>query len=845
MGSKRRERGHRITRSAVLILATTFLLTLFSQFLVPKVAAFPLISVQLSVSTKDVEPGAVMNCTVFFNNTGSNTSSVVWIDVSFPSGLVYLSDNSAAEGGFKMGDYNWTFNNVTISDHSFDISFLVSGNLQDGEAMMISVNLNYLDHLSNPMLPSSAFATVTARRPVLSITKSADTYPVSPGQTFNYTISFQNTGNRSAALVYVNDTLPWALAYISDSAASIGGTMVSWLNWSFANVVGVLSFNLTVQALGNLTDGLIVDNQLILFYRNFNMIWFPEETATNTTAVGMPIFTFTKIVDKSNATQGDALDYTISLSNIGLGSSKEAWINDTIPIGTTYLSSIPLCDSFVNNTCMWMLYDLDPGTYEFHLTVVINDTAPSGSTIENTAYLNYTDAIGNLMGNLSSNDTTLVRETYLTLILEDRSLTSTPYDSLGFDILIRNHSPQPALKAWLNVSFPQEIQYVSDNVTDIGGIRIGGNRWEFNNVIQGNHSFRIAIGIVSDTVDGTNLQVDISLDHTDVAGVGFPAITDRITITIEAPLFSPEIVPSEGSYKRTETPEIRIFLNNTGSAAASSVWVDLSVPSPIKHLNDTSASISGVRLEDFKFLISNLEPGAHEFAIHFDIGDVRETQNIEIWLYVNYTDSNGDLIGQTTERVSFKVTVVTSEKFPVLPVGLVFLIAFVASLAIAFSRETTKYSFLMLIVPLFSRLRRDEVLDHETRGMIRGYIIANPGDHFNSIKDALDLKNGTLAHHLNILEREQIVKSMKDGKFRRFFPIGMKVSDRAYPTKVEKLILDIIRENPGIAQKDIADQLGMSQSTVSYHTAKLKEARRLRTERHGMSVRHYVEDSRE
>ncbi|MCK4444925.1 MAG: DUF11 domain-containing protein, partial [Thermoplasmata archaeon] len=588
-----------------------------------------------------------------------------------------------------------------------------------------------------------------------------------------------------------------------------------------------------------------IDNQLTLFYRNLNTIWFPEETATNATMVGMPNFTFTKVVDKSNATPGDMLNYTISLSNTGLGSAKVVWINDTIPNGTTYLSSTPLCDSFVNNTCTWTPYDLDPGTYEFHLNVSINDTTPSGSTIENTAYLNFTDPMGNPLGNLSSSDTTLVRKIYLTLVLQDRSLTSTPYDSLEFDILIRNQSPQPAFKAWLNVSLPQEIQYVSDNATDIGGIKIGSNRWEFNNITQGNHSFRITIEIVLETVDGTDLQVDISLDHTDVAGVGLPTINDRITITIEAPLLSPEIITSEERYKRTETPEIRIFLNNTGSATASSVWVDLSVPSSVEYLNDTSASIGGVRLEGFRFLISNLEPGVHEFEIHFDIGSVHETEDIEIWFYVNYTDSNGDLIGQVTERASFGVIVVTSEEFPVLPVVLVFLIAFVASLAIAYSRETTKYSFLMLIVPLFSRLKREEVLDHETRGMIRGYIIANPGDHFNSIKDSLSLKNGTLAHHLNILERERIVKSMKDGKFRRFFPIGMKVSERAYPTKIEKVILDMIRETPGIAQKDIADRLGMSQSTVSYHTTKLKKARRLRTERHGMSIRHYVVDSQE
>jgi predicted transcriptional regulator len=464
-----------------------------------------------------------------------------------------------------------------------------------------------------------------------------------------------------------------------------------------------------------------------------------------------------------------------------------------------------------------------------------------GSIIRNTAHLNYTDPIGNPLGNLSSNDTTTVQESYLSLILQDRTLTSTPYDTIEFDILIKNESPQPSLKAWLNVTLPQEIQYVSDNASDVGGMKTGEVQWEFNNISQGNHSFRIITEIVSETVDGDDLQIGILLDHTDVAGASLPTITDGILVTIEAPVFSPEIVSTELDFERSENAVVTIYLNNTGSATAVSVWVDLSVPSPVAYLSDTSDSINGVRLRDFDFLINSLEPGPHSFEVQFDLGSVGETKDVEIWLYVNYTDSDGDMIGQTSERISFGV-VVTSEEFPYLPFAFVALIAFAMALAFASRRESVKYSLLMFFVPLFSRLKKEEVLDHETRGMIRGYVMANPGDHFNSIKATLDLKNGTLAHHIHILEREKIIKSVKDGKFRRFFPMGMRISENAYPTKIEMLILDIIRETPGITQKDIGNQLGMSQPTVSYHIAKLKKGKRLRAKKHGMSMRLYLED---
>ena len=844
MGSGRRGRRRKITPLTVLFLMIAFLLTTYLQLLIPNVLAQPSITLEMSLSATDSEPGDAVSATLLFNNTGINNSSLVWINVTLPSGLIYSGDNSALEGGIKTGDYNWTFTGVSVSFHRFDIFLIVSSNVLDGELITVDANLDYLDQFTNPMPSSNAFAVVTARRPVLSVTKTAQTYTISSGQFYNYTITFQNTGSRSAAQVLINDTLPWQLNYSNDSSASIGGTMVSFLNWSFPNVVGNLSFNLRVQALVNLTGGMTIDNDLRLFYDNVNLIWFPMESATNTTMVGTPSFTFTKTADKGNASAGDLLNYTLSFSNVGLVSAKEVWINDTIPNGTVYSSSSPVCDSFVNNTCTWTLFDLGPGTYKLHLMVIINVSVPAGSIIDNTAYLNFTDTAGNPIGSLSSNDTTMVQPSYLSLVIQDKTLTSTPYDAVDIDILIRNSSPQPSLKAWLNITFPQEIQYVTDNSAVIGGSRTGFNRWEFINVTQGSHSLTITSEIVMVTSDGEELVVELQLDHTNATGVRLPSVYDGITITIQAPVISPQLTSDKGDYRRSETPVVTIHLNNTGSATASDVRVELSVPSSVEYLDDTSSTIGGVHQGDFEFTFRDLDPGVHSFDIHFDIRSVRVDSEIEVWLYVNYTDSNGDSIDQTSERISFGV-IVQAEEFPYLPLAFVALIAFAMSFAFATRRESVKYKLLMFIVPLFSRLKREEVLDHETRGMIRGYVIANPGDHFNSIKASLKLKNGTLAHHIHILERERIIKSVKDGKYRRFFPMGMRIADRAFPTKIEKLILDIVKETPGVTQKDIASQLGISQPTISYHITKLRKAKRLRTEKHGMSLRHFLEDLKE
>jgi DNA-binding transcriptional ArsR family regulator len=196
--------------------------------------------------------------------------------------------------------------------------------------------------------------------------------------------------------------------------------------------------------------------------------------------------------------------------------------------------------------------------------------------------------------------------------------------------------------------------------------------------------------------------------------------------------------------------------------------------------------------------------------------------------------------------ISYQSSIIVSRPSDDFPIGLPIVLlvsALMISMAYARRSEALKYSLLIFFLPLYTRLKREAVLDNETRGMIRGYIIANPGDHYNSIKSALGLNNGTLAHHLHILEREMFVKSIRDGRYRRFFPAEARVTNGAHLTKIQELIVDIIRENPGRTQKEIARRIGVTQPAVSYHVNKLIELGKLRAEKHRISLRYYILES--
>ncbi len=166
--------------------------------------------------------------------------------------------------------------------------------------------------------------------------------------------------------------------------------------------------------------------------------------------------------------------------------------------------------------------------------------------------------------------------------------------------------------------------------------------------------------------------------------------------------------------------------------------------------------------------------------------------------------------------------------------------AILAAIVIA-GTELGKYKFLLFFLPLYTRLNKGEVLNQFTRGRIYEHIRKNPGDHYNSIKQELELNNGALAYHLRTLERENYIKSMRDGIYKRFYPVGMKIPEK--PKKrlspVQKEILVTIKRNPGTTQKEISKGLNLSQQVVSYHVNLMIESQLLRTEKHDNTLRYY------
>jgi DNA-binding transcriptional ArsR family regulator len=152
------------------------------------------------------------------------------------------------------------------------------------------------------------------------------------------------------------------------------------------------------------------------------------------------------------------------------------------------------------------------------------------------------------------------------------------------------------------------------------------------------------------------------------------------------------------------------------------------------------------------------------------------------------------------------------------------------AVGLAVFTESGRYRMLVLftlLLPFYSRMAKEDVLDQFVRGQIYGFIKTNPGVHYNQILRKVGVKNGTLSYHLGVLEKTALIQSRREGlKYRVFYPTGMNFpkSERFRLTALQIRIIDLLKRQPGITQKELARLLEQKPQTINYNMKVLDQA---------------------
>ncbi|MEW5937489.1 MAG: helix-hairpin-helix domain-containing protein, partial [Candidatus Thermoplasmatota archaeon] len=176
----------------------------------------PVISVEKMGNVTAAPPGTEVLFTIYYNNTGDGNAKHVWVNDTLPAGMTYVS-SSVPYTSVSGSTYTWYFSNVPPGTHVFTLTALINPSVPYGTVLTNLAELNYTDQLSMLMEYSSDTwnVTVSAPAPSITVSKVADTDVVSPGDIVTYTIYYNNIGNGAAGDVWINDTLPSGITYLS------------------------------------------------------------------------------------------------------------------------------------------------------------------------------------------------------------------------------------------------------------------------------------------------------------------------------------------------------------------------------------------------------------------------------------------------------------------------------------------------------------------------------------------------------------------------------------------------------------------------------------------------------
>lgn len=149
------------------------------------------------------------------------------------------------------------------------------------------------------------------------------------------------------------------------------------------------------------------------------------------------------------------------------------------------------------------------------------------------------------------------------------------------------------------------------------------------------------------------------------------------------------------------------------------------------------------------------------------------------------------------------------------------------------------------LIPLLSRIAHDDIYHNEARRTIHELVTTEPGLCLNDLVGRTGYSRNAVSYHLFVLEKEEVVVSVKDGKYRRYFVRngryvnGAKSVVAALRNATTLRLARTILERPGAIQRDLCVALGSTPSATCWHAKRLLDLGVIRKERVANTVRYF------
>ncbi|OLF15183.1 hypothetical protein BU204_23260 [Actinophytocola xanthii] len=292
----------------------------------------PGLAIARSAGTGSTIPGNTVRLTTVITNSGRTPFPSVAVADSLAGVLddaTYNADATATTGSVSYNRPSLTWTGALAPGASATISYTVTvANPPAGDRVITATATSSAPGSACPATGSAAACTVAVNVlvPMLSITNSANSSAVTPGDTVAYTTTLVNTGETAYTGASVTVALAGALddATYDGNATATAGSVVydagsSRLTWTGNLAVGttvVITTSLTVRSPAG-GDRTLTTLATSAEPGSTCRPAAPQPSCATTVQVRVPALTVAATTDVSTASPGDVVVYTVTATNSG------------------------------------------------------------------------------------------------------------------------------------------------------------------------------------------------------------------------------------------------------------------------------------------------------------------------------------------------------------------------------------------------------------------------------------------------------------------------------------------------------------------------------------------------
>ncbi|SCB67402.1 DUF7507 domain-containing protein [Bacillus mycoides] len=584
--------------------------------------------------------GDTITYTTTLTNSGNTTANTpVFIDI-LPPELSFVPDsvqiNTIPQLGFRP-DSGVPLDPIPVGGLT-TISFqAIVGSIPSSNPTLNQSSTTYSIIVDPTEPPITETATsnpvlVQINEAIIQATKSVDRLfsDVAPGNSFlTYTVLLDNIGNTTATNIIFTDPIPNNTVFIEDSVR-VGGVLLPGVNPANGIPIGDIiaedfinvTFRVQVVSIPNpiftigpggpnspVVNGASINYQ---FMTGPNLPLVSRSTTSNSvsTQINSGEIALVKSVDKTFATIGDTISYTITLSNPGNVTSQNIIFTDTLPDGTTFISGTLTNDSGTqqigNPANGIQIGNINPGSTATITINVLATNIPSINPISNFSSVQFQHIVDPsqpaITQTASSNTvTTTINSAILTTTKSvDKSIISVG-DTVTYTTTITNTGNTPATNVTFTSAIPASTTFIPNSVT-INGIQQPGAQPALGvnipNIAPGETvTVTFQVNVISVPPSNSIMGNDTILYSYTVDPNGTPVTTSTSTNIVTNPVLDAMITMVK-SVDQTivtlgDTITYTTVLTNSGNTNATNITFTDLIPDGTTFITD-SVTIDGI-----------------------------------------------------------------------------------------------------------------------------------------------------------------------------------------------------------------------------------------------------------